>query len=392
MGSSLNAERIKKLVDNCKLDELRRIGQETGFQDARIRRIAWPYLIRSFGDVKNFEIKENTTSSFSEQIALDTKRSCFKYFASEKAWDEMSEESRAKAHSKVEEMQNKLNRVLNMVFSQGSSLHYYQGFNDLANTVMSVITDESECAQLCHHLAANQFSLCTTPSLAPVTDELSLIFHILGFNEQKLLDHLTKANLNDPFFAVGWVLTWFAHDIDNTEAIARMFDFMVCSHPLAAVYAATVVVLVERDGVLAREADYAEIYSFLRSIMTERDHEREQEWSKEVLRATSKVIAQKEKAMGPPPHFLGYVQMILEQTTALLKRMPPASFHTCTDVLFPKYPILCTSFDEEHLAKAVARRERRRELTRTVVVGGILGLAVVVVVAVASQGRAEGYT
>jgi len=72
---------------------------------------------------------------------------------------------------------------------------------------------------------------------------LSLIMTIL-----KKLDPDICNNINDtlqgvPEFALSWVLTWLAHEIESVKIIARVFDYFLCSHPLAPVYVATSVLL-----------------------------------------------------------------------------------------------------------------------------------------------------
>ena len=39
-----------------------------------------------------------------------------------------------------------------------------------------------------------------------------------------------------PHFAIGWVLTWFAHDVDNWDAVYRIYDSCLASHPIFSVY------------------------------------------------------------------------------------------------------------------------------------------------------------
>ena len=40
----------------------------------------------------------------------------------------------------------------------------------------------------------------------------------------------------EPFFALPWILTWFAHDINSLDSAARLFDLFLASHPLMPLY------------------------------------------------------------------------------------------------------------------------------------------------------------
>lgn len=44
-----------------------------------------------------------------------------------------------------------------------------------------------------------------------------------------------------PYYALSWILTWFSHDLESLDKIARLFDLFVASSPLMPVYAASAV-------------------------------------------------------------------------------------------------------------------------------------------------------
>jgi len=39
-----------------------------------------------------------------------------------------------------------------------------------------------------------------------------------------------------PYFALPWVLTWMAHDVESLPKVARIFDFFIASHSLMPLY------------------------------------------------------------------------------------------------------------------------------------------------------------
>jgi hypothetical protein len=47
--------------------------------------------------------------------------------------------------------------------------------------------------------------------------------------------HLFQAEM-EPFFALSWVITWFSHEIRDTELVKRLFDAFIVSHPLFPIY------------------------------------------------------------------------------------------------------------------------------------------------------------
>ena len=50
-----------------------------------------------------------------------------------------------------------------------------------------------------------------------------------------LYKFLTLANV-EPFFATSWMITWFAHDVATVAEAARVFDVLLCSHPVYCLY------------------------------------------------------------------------------------------------------------------------------------------------------------
>lgn len=52
---------------------------------------------------------------------------------------------------------------------------------------------------------------------------IRLIFDIVKLKDKKLYKHLKKARL-EPYVALSWFITWFAHDVKSLDEIARVYD------------------------------------------------------------------------------------------------------------------------------------------------------------------------
>ncbi len=39
-----------------------------------------------------------------------------------------------------------------------------------------------------------------------------------------------------PFFALPWFITWFSHNVNDLNIVARLFDVFMGSHPLLPLY------------------------------------------------------------------------------------------------------------------------------------------------------------
>merc|ERR1712216_183019 len=69
----------------------------------------------------------------------------------------------------------------------------------------------------------------------------------------------------EPFFSLPWVITWFAHDVRDTDMVKRLFDLFLVSHPLMPIYLTVAMVLhpTNRMEILQTECDFTEIHHTL---------------------------------------------------------------------------------------------------------------------------------
>ena len=101
------------------------------------------------------------------------------------------------------------------------------------------------------------------PPCARVFDILRCPPCLLYNCEDPELAEVFASNNLEPFFALSWLLTWFAHDVTNLEEAARLFDLMLASPPIMPLYVAVVVLTGARSALL--DADVRDDYSLLHS-------------------------------------------------------------------------------------------------------------------------------
>ncbi len=46
----------------------------------------------------------------------------------------------------------------------------------------------------------------------------------------------------EPYYAISWVLTWFAHDVDEWSTVTRLYDAFLAAHPMLCLYLAAALV------------------------------------------------------------------------------------------------------------------------------------------------------
>ena len=58
----------------------------------------------------------------------------------------------------------------------------------------------------------------------------------------ELIQH--KSDFPEPIYTLPWVLTYFTHDIKNTNIIFRIFDYLLFEHPASVFYLASNVIII----------------------------------------------------------------------------------------------------------------------------------------------------
>lgn len=98
----------------------------------------------------------------------------------------------------------------------GQEVFYYQGLHDVASVLLLVTGAERPAFPLLARLVSGHLRDATRSGLDGVLEALGLMYPILGSCDPQLVEHLQSAGLA-PFFALSWLITWFAHDVKNLQ-------------------------------------------------------------------------------------------------------------------------------------------------------------------------------
>jgi Rab-GTPase-TBC domain len=179
-----------------------------------------------------------------------------------------------------------------------NTLRYYQGYHDVAciilstlggcrpirvapgilssshNTLegMAVATGLELPAAVLLQLSRSHFRDCMRANFAQLQTALRLtMLPLLAYFDPEVHAFLQQVEM-EPFFALSWVITWFSHDIRDTELVKRLFDFFLVSHPLMPIYVAVAMVShpLNRQDVLQSSEDgvddFASVHHALSSL------------------------------------------------------------------------------------------------------------------------------
>ena len=72
----------------------------------------------------------------------------------------------------------------------------------------------------------------------------------------------------EPFFAISWIITWFSHDVRDTDLVKRLFDCFLVSHPVMPVYMAVAMLLhpVNRMEIIHAVSEFSEVHNAITQL------------------------------------------------------------------------------------------------------------------------------
>lgn len=252
-----------------------------------------------------------------EQIQLDVVR-CTQHLLSETQRGQrhqMENKGRKEVARKIKREQRRLANLINYTLvcqcqqqynfkkntntttsvSEDDCMRYYQGYHDVASIFLStlgesdILHNRPELSSSLplhsqHDLAvsmgldiaaavllqASQSHLrdCLKTNFMQLQTALQLtLFPLIAALDSEVSQHLLQCGM-EPFFALSWVITWFAHDVRETETVKRLFDVFLVSHPMMPIYLTVAMVLhpSNRLEVLQTECDFAQVHHTLSNL------------------------------------------------------------------------------------------------------------------------------
>lgn len=158
-----------------------------------------------------------------------------------------------------------MENILHAILCNNPTICYYQGFHDICLVFLLTLGEHAG------FVAAEKATLfflrdSTAPTLQPVVETLSLLIPLIQIYDPQLGNFLVQADTK-PFFALSWMITWFAHDVEKLSDVQRIFDFFLANHPLMPLYLSAAVVMSQKQELLAGECDGTLIHGYLSKIL-----------------------------------------------------------------------------------------------------------------------------
>ncbi|CAB37599.1 GTPase-activating protein gyp10 [Schizosaccharomyces pombe] len=228
---------IKIALLNSDVETLSHIGKEGhGFLMKSLRKSVWVSLC-GLSCRHRMECLSRSTSQSSyadqNQVHLDSERSFFQYKLNPFL---------------LRKHRSQLTKLLSVVFKHYPELCYYQGLHDIAQILLLTLPF-SHALPLMEHLVFYRLRDFMLPTLDGTVKQLQLILAVIKARDPTLYEYLIKADIQC-YFALSWLITWFAHDVSDISVVCRLFDFFISSHPLTVVYTCAQVVLDNRTSII----------------------------------------------------------------------------------------------------------------------------------------------
>ncbi|XP_023946440.2 TBC1 domain family member 20 [Bicyclus anynana] len=247
-------ERCLKNPDLINLEQWQNFAKsKAGLISDEYRRQIWPLLVGVTEDEMTDPPSLDDLSKHSEyhQVVMDVNRSLKRFPPG------IPYEQRVA-------LQDQLTVLILRVIMKYPHLKYYQGYHDVAITLLLVCGERASFPLLCRLSYGPGAPLAPfmQATLQPTQHLLNYVFPVIRRADDRLADCLDKAGVGT-MFALPWYLTWFGHSLNRYADVVRLYDYFLCAPPLFPVYVTAALVLHRAPDVLQCDCDMAMMHCLL---------------------------------------------------------------------------------------------------------------------------------
>ncbi|ETV99280.1 hypothetical protein H310_08018 [Aphanomyces invadans] len=234
-----------------------------GFRSNDLRKRVWPVLlgyssedIAAFYAAHRIKLQQPPFASTSHrddsQVRLDVNRSM-----GMSRWTDVASLKRGSKRKA-------LFSLLHATLCISPDAHYFQGFHDVASVFLLTV-GMPLAVPLLTRMSTSYMVEPMRTNLDTVLPLFSLLYPLIATQDPSLAKHIA-GSVDHAYFALPWILTWFAHQVDALHDVARLYDVLLASHPIFPLYVAATLLLKNRATILAVEPDFADLHSTLQSL------------------------------------------------------------------------------------------------------------------------------
>ncbi|CAI5723995.1 unnamed protein product [Peronospora destructor] len=196
------------------------------------------------------------------QVEKDVERSLWHYDVLQRAKES---ERRIKRRA--------LTQVILGVLDANDELCYFQGYHDIVSVFLLTLGNSKITLRAVQNVSETYHREPMRPGLEQVMAATRLLFPLLDAADELLFHHLHESGV-EPYFALPWMITWFAHQLKRFEDVTRLYDVFLVTHPLFSLYVSASVLLESREKILRCECDFGTMHGMLSSLPLSMDIEK----------------------------------------------------------------------------------------------------------------------
>lgn len=242
------------ISDPVDIETLRRAAvSKGGLLTDEVRRKVWPKLLNINAFKLPYKPGRDVRKNHKDynQVVLDVRRSMKRFPKG------MPDADRAI-------LQEQLIDIILEILKRHPQLHYYQGYHDVAVSLLLVVGERMAIAML-DTLSNFHLRDFMDPTMDSTKHILNYLMPILEQVDTELHDFMIRAEVGT-IFALSWLITWFGHVLSEFKHTLRLYDFFLASHPLMPIYLAATIVLHREKEVKQTECDMAMVHHLLSRI------------------------------------------------------------------------------------------------------------------------------
>ncbi|KAF2231031.1 hypothetical protein EV356DRAFT_507808 [Viridothelium virens] len=220
-----------------------------------LRQKAWPLLLGV--DQESTTAPQSSWESLpthkdENQVKLDVDRA-FVYYPSE-------------SDAQLSTRRTSLQTLITVVLRRHPYLSYFQGYHDIVQVFLLVFGSSplnkpaketkqpqisAECMACIERLSLLRIRDFLLPTLDGLNAHMSLLPSILEVADTELYVHIRQTHRS---YSLSGILTLYAHEIQDYDVIARLFDFLLATDAVMSVYLFGAIILSRRDTVFEIES------------------------------------------------------------------------------------------------------------------------------------------
>lgn len=111
------------------------------------------------------------------------------------------------------------------------SLHYYQGYHDVASVVLVLYRgDVEQSSAVLKRLTSTHLRVYCAPTMRAVSRRTAAVAQIVASERPDFVQRLDGQGLWFPqVYALAWLITWFSHDVSDPAVSMGVFDFLLAA-------------------------------------------------------------------------------------------------------------------------------------------------------------------